>query len=214
MKKFDIVGLFPIPVLHANIGRGLTSKELQCVEKFRGNVKENMGNNFASVDTNVLEDHDLIDIKNFIYEAIDQYKKEILSPKNAFNLKVTQSWLNWTDADQEHHFHSHANSYISGVFYVDAVQNLDRIIFEKNTESNYMTNCNFDYQVESWNIFNSPRWWLPASTGDILLFPSNLRHGVPPENQRDASRISLAFNTWFTSKTVLGSEVDSTLLEI
>ena len=58
---------------------------------------------------------------------------------------------------------------------------------------------------------NSETFMLPCKPGDLILFPSSLRHSVPI-NTTNKNRISLSFNT-FVSDT-LGSENELTHLNI
>ena len=52
---------------------------------------------------------------------------------------------------------------------------------------------------------------LPCIAGELILFPSNLRHSVPT-NMGEEERISLSFNTF--SIDTLGSEENLTHLDI
>ena len=65
-----------------------------------------------------------------------------------------------------------------------------------------------DLSVE---IPNAETFLLPCVSGELILFPSNLRHSVPI-NQGNEERISLSFNTF--SVDALGSEESLTHLDI
>lgn len=214
MNQPTVIGIFPTPVLCANINRPLYSEEIQSIENFKKDTAINVGGNLTSTDQNVLDNINLTGIKEFIEKQIQIFITDILCPQTPMNLKITQSWLNWTTAEQQHYLHMHPNSYLSGVFYIKADGEADRIIFEKIRDANNITNCNIDFDVNEMNPFNSRQWWIPTNTGDLLLFPSGLLHQVPIEKSRRGVRTSLAFNTWFASKTILGSKHTSSLLEI
>ena len=47
----------------------------------------------------------------------------------------------------------------------------------------------------NFNIFNSFAWWIPVKENDLILFPSDLEHGVDTVTL-DHTRISLAFNVF------------------
>jgi hypothetical protein len=44
--------------------------------------------------------------------------------------------------------------------------------------------------------YNCLEWDVPVQTGQLLFFPSSVRHGVPPREDRTTDRISLSFNTF------------------
>ena len=105
------------------------------------------------------------------------------------SLRITQSWLNYTDTGQNHHRHPHPNSYISGVFYLNANPEVDKIYFFKEEYKQLLID------PQTFNLWNSTSWWLPVGTGDLLIFPSNLIHMVDNTINKE-TRISLAFNTF------------------
>jgi ectoine hydroxylase-related dioxygenase (phytanoyl-CoA dioxygenase family) len=64
---------------------------------------------------------------------------------------------------------------------------------------------------EKFNSVNSETFYLPLVSGELILFPSHLRHSVP-RNTSDEVRVSLSFNTFVTES--LGSEQSLTYLNI
>jgi predicted 2-oxoglutarate/Fe(II)-dependent dioxygenase YbiX len=62
-----------------------------------------------------------------------------------------------------------------------------------------------------WNIYTAKSWWYSVSTGDVILFPSNLMHEVPPTTS-GANRISVAFNVFLKGR--LGDYDELTELKI
>jgi ectoine hydroxylase-related dioxygenase (phytanoyl-CoA dioxygenase family) len=64
---------------------------------------------------------------------------------------------------------------------------------------------------KKYNNLNSETFLLPCTSGELILFPSNLKHSVPI-NQGDEDRISMSFNTF--SIDTLGSENSLTHLDI
>ena len=65
--------------------------------------------------------------------------------------------------------------------------------------------------VFNFHTCNAETFLLPCVSGELILFPSNLRHSVPT-NQGEEERISLSFNTF--SIDSLGSEESLTHLDI
>ena len=203
MQK-KIHGLFPVPIMLCELGRNLTKKEHSKITEFCSNTTENVSNR-TSKNSYVLEDKALSNLHDDIQLLINEYVKEIINPINNINPYITQSWLNITKAGEYHHKHSHANSYISGVFYIEADEHNDAIKFFKP--------CNQYQQIKlepkDWNLYNSDSWWFSVKKGLIVLFPSYLEHMVEIK-QGNNKRISLAFNTFI--KGNLGSKKDLTEL--
>ena len=63
---------------------------------------------------------------------------------------------------------------------------------------------------EKYNSLNSQTFYLPAVAGELILFPSYLRHSVPI-NTSDDVRVSISFNTFADN---IGSEKDLTELNL
>ncbi len=147
------------------------------------------GGNRSTVSTYVLEEPPLADIKAFITAALHAYFDETVKPANDVNLKITQSWVNITLPQQYHQKHTHPNSLVSGVFYVSAQRDQDRLFFVKDAYERLLI------PAREFNMFSSNLWTIPVGTGDLLLFPSNLPHMVEPTISMQ-NRISLSFNTF------------------
>lgn len=178
-----VENLFPIAIGMFNSNEKIPAEVLENQTQ-----RINIGNT-SSENTYLLNDKRLSSLRHFIEKSLFEYFMATFAPKNDVNLKITQSWLNWTKPGQHHHKHSHPNSLISGCFYVNANKNTDKIFFFKE-----------DYRqlvmppIE-WNAYNSESWWYPVGSGDLILFPSSLTHMVQPV-EGDETRISLAFNTF------------------
>lgn len=196
-----INNLFPTPVAKFELGREFTSEETlfavnQSVHKNVGNVTSN--NHY------VLKNDTLSNIAVFVQQCVDQYFQEIYAPNEDVKLQITQSWLNYSKPGEWHHKHAHANSFISGVLYIKAAKNRDRIYFwNESYKQIYIQSKNF-------NLYNSMSWWLPAETGNLLLFPSNFVHSVKTVEKEE--RISLSFNTFPVG--LIGEENQLTALRI
>jgi uncharacterized protein (TIGR02466 family) len=178
--------LFPTPVAKFFIGRDFTAEELAFVEQQP--THNNMGNT-TSDDRYVLTHKTMSDIYAFTQNCVDKYLANIHAPRNKVSLRVTQSWFNYSKHGEWHHKHSHANSFVSGVLYMKAVKDTDKITFHKE-EHKW-----FEFPTDKFNEYNSPSWWLPVETGQLMLFPSSLAHSVP-QVEANETRISLAFNTF------------------
>jgi uncharacterized protein (TIGR02466 family) len=189
-----INNLFPTPVAGFELGRDLSEVEREYL--FNLKTRPNSGNS-TSVESNVLGHLKLHSLAEFLNTSLQEYFNTVYAPKHDAKLCITQSWVNYTNPGQYHHKHAHANSLISGVFYIQAVKETDKLYFFNDPYQQ------IKIQTKEFNMYNSPSWWLEAATGALYLFPSSLTHMVE-EVKGEATRISLSFNTF--PRGVVGDE--------
>tara|TARA_R110000796_G_scaffold5025_1_gene19068 strand:+ start:2204 stop:2875 length:672 start_codon:yes stop_codon:yes gene_type:complete len=213
MTKPAIQNLFPIPIYMSNINREFTKKELDYVKQQQKNCAHNnliteTRSNISTRNNYVLNNPEFKKIKKFIDTSCQDYLDKIICPKQNLKLCVTQSWLNYTEENQNHHRHEHPNSIISGVFYFNSDKKNDNIKFY-----NPITYRQILPEIDNtkYNIWNSDSWWLPVETGELIMFPSSTSHEVDIKKGTN-TRVSLAFNTFY--KGVLGSNYNLTELVI
>ena len=163
-----------------------------------------MGNT-TSKDNTILKNKELTKLRDFLETSISEYFKTVYNPKHQVNLKITQSWTNYTENGQYHHKHAHPNSFVSGVFYVQANKEKDKIYFYRDGYQQ------IKFPPSEWNVWNSESWWFEVGTGDLILFPSSLTHMVETV-QHDQTRISLSFNTFPVGQ--VGDEMNLTGLSL
>ena len=201
MKKDELISVFPTPVQIYKYENSI-DKELNYIENLP--YKEQVANsNFKSEDSYLTKHEQLKDIKIFFKECIDDYCNTICNSDQ--RLVITQLWANKNPTGAKHHEHVHPNSIISGVFYLRQDKTLPPIQFSKSNQHGLKLN------PKKYNIHNAETFLLPCTAGELILFPSNLRHSVPV-NAGKESRISLSFNTF--SIDVLGSEDSLTHLDV
>jgi len=197
-----IHNLFPIPIGRYELGRDLTAKEFLFLKNQK--TRSNMGNT-TSKDNTILKNKELTKLRDFLETSISEYFKTVYNPKHQVNLKITQSWTNYTENGQYHHKHAHPNSFVSGVFYVQANKEKDKIYFYRDGYQQ------IKFPPSEWNVWNSESWWFEVGTGDLILFPSSLTHMVETV-QHDQTRISLSFNTFPVGQ--VGDEMNLTGLSL
>ena len=204
MKEPIIHSLFPTPVFFSSLERKLTPLETKFLNKKEKDTYNNEGN-ITSNDNYVLNEKPFLNLKNELDLKVKEYFDKIICPSNKVKPYITQSWLNYTKRNQYHHKHQHPNSLVSGVFYINADEKLDKIKFFKE-----------DYQpikleIKEYNLFNSQSWWFTVKTGDIVLFPSSLTHMVETK-QGDNVRTSLAFNVFVEGKIGINKNLTELIL--
>ena len=125
--KEELLQIFPTPVLITKY-EGDLSKDIKYIDNLP--YKEQKGNaNFKSEDSYLLEIEELKNIKNFFYESLNKYTKNINQSDQ--RLVITQCWANKNPPGSRHHEHVHPNSILSGVFYLRQDKTLPPIQFSK-----------------------------------------------------------------------------------
>lgn len=199
--KNEVLSLFSVPVGRYMIPTELTKKQTNFILK--QTQRNNLGNT-TSTNHNILERKELQSLKQSIFDKVIEFFKQVYDPKYDVTLRITQSWINYTKQGQFHHKHRHPNSYISGIYYVDTIET-DKVFFHNDRSQT------IDLPPSSWNNWNSKSWWLEATKGTLIIFPSFLEHNVETLNS-DHTRISLSFNTFPVG--TIGEEQDLTGLKL
>ena len=201
MKKDELLSVFPTPVQIYKYENNI-EKELKHIESLEW--KSQLANgNFRSKDSYLTKHEQLKEIVLFFKECVEDYCNTIINSDQ--RLAITQLWANRNPKGSKHHEHVHPNSIISGVFYLRQDPKLPPIQFSKSNQHA------MKLDPRKYNNFNAETFLLPCVAGELILFPSNLRHSVPT-NMGEEERISLSFNTF--SVDALGSEESLTHLDI
>jgi len=199
--KEELLQLFPTPLLIVPYKEPI-DEELAYLKTL--SYRQQKGNgNYRSDDSYLLRQEKLKNIKIFLGESVNKFTTNVLNSKQ--RLVITQCWANRNPKGSRHHEHVHPNSIISGVMYFQINEKLPPIQFAKTNQDA------MKLDPEKYNHVNSESFMLPCKPGELILFPSSLKHSVPI-NQGDEDRISISFNTF--SIDALGSEQALTHLDI
>jgi len=207
MTKPMIHSIFPTPIYTTKIDRGFTKQELQFVKEQKKHCSNNQGN-INTKDNYILNRKEFKNIKKFLDKHCKEYLDTVICPKNNIELYITQSWLNYTEANQFHHKHEHPNSVVSGVFYFDSDVKNDKILF---SHSRGYQQISPEIDKEKFNLWNSRTWFFPVETGNLFMFPSSTTHQVETKKGNN-TRISLAFNTFYKGTIGVNSELTELIL--
>lgn len=181
-------GIFPIPVLRTNIDREFTDEERNYFARTQENTCANVFNT-RTASTYVLDAAELRSVRSFIEEHVKIFGRRTISVSKDVEFYITQSWINFTKPGESHHKHVHTNSLISGVLYLNAIKDTDKIYFYKDVKA--MLNV---WNPEA-NWYTADSWFFSVGSGDLILFPSSLAHGVE-ETKGSHIRVSLSFNAF------------------
>ena len=120
-----------------------------------------------------------------------RYVKDVLGLRNDLNISFGNYWININGKNSFNLPHVHPFSLASAVYYVAVPKDSGRLVFENPIQQH-------DYvmkpgSVLEYNGINSGYWNVEPQQGELIIFPSWLRHWVEPNNT-DQERISIAFN--------------------
>ena len=191
-KEFGILGIFPCPVYitkRDSNSDSIEEKEIEDIIK-EGLCKDGVLDHHTK--NTYLLDTKLKNLKKFCEQHIKIYVKEILDPEEELDFYITQSWLNVVEPGGNILNHHHANSIISGVFYISTEED-DSIKFE---DPNFITKELIKFETKEFNLWNSTAWSLSSKNNELMLFPSWLSHQVVPNEKATTNRISISFNTF------------------
>ena len=105
---------------------------------------------------------------------------------------VKEMWTNMLEAGGSQTLHAHANSFISGVFYLTPSHPACRTVFVRPPGG---ADWSFRHHTRNAAMgpYNAGKYVLPeAEPGDLVLFPSYLYHEVP--RNQGGQRITASFN--------------------
>jgi hypothetical protein len=158
--------------------------------------------------------------KDFFNNALPEIKEDILTECKAFitnvfpldfkfDLKMTSSWVNSMKHGEQHPWHNHPFSVVSGVIFLD-----DHL---ENCELTFKNTINFSippYSLLDLENYTSLKSLVgPANENNLqhhlVLFYSNLTHKVPPLNVLHKTRRTISFNTFWTNEVNFGTDLNS-----
>ena len=189
---FQVFSTAGYPTYCTNNTYNFTEKD---IENIKSEKKEMAIGNFLSDNTYILNEQKYSDIKKYINFHIERYTKDILRVSNDNEVYITQSWLNFSNPNMSHHEHSHPNSFISGIMYVQSNEQCPTVFVMKDNMFSITP------KFLEWNVYNSGMQQVYQKPGGVILFPSTLRHMVPPfKGETTDTRITLSFNTYIKGK--------------
>jgi uncharacterized protein (TIGR02466 family) len=205
----SVAPLFSTPLFISQLGQ--PDSQSIAVVKQTDMRRVKADNGWSSIDTRILDVPDMQYLKASILREIGTYAFEALGLKRKYQFQITNSWVMKHQKGDFAHSHAHANSLISGVYYVDTYDNSGPIWFSKNYKDFNLFPAYLDWEFERRDILNAYRWPVLPKNGMLVLFPSHLEHSVDP-SEADADRYCIAFNVFVKGK--FGSEESFSALEI
>ena len=199
--KGSIVPIFPTPLGSYDFGNLIKP---EVIDFIKNDLTYNLNrSNRTSIEGNVLDFPVMKEIKEFCELCVKEYTNTIYDQAFDTTFHITQSWSNITEPNEFHHKHTHPNSIVSGVMYLQTNED-DKIEFVGDPA----IHKRITLDSKSFNDYNISFRWFQAWPGKLYLFPSTVPHDVPKLNDGARNRISIAFNTFV--KGQLGSNINKT----
>jgi len=199
-----VVDLFPIPLEIEQVS--INIEETKFVSDYasdKDNFNLNQNKNYVSKDTYVL--NNMPNLKTQIEALLKRYVYDILGEEST--LRITQSWINYNPIGTSHHKHTHSNSIVSGVIYLQTDNDTGNFhVYRPASQSRLVHD-----EVTNWQKYSYDFVYFTPKINECFLFPSTLPHSVE-ENKSKISRISLSFNTFYLDSFGVESKMTAVTL--
>lgn len=188
----QIFGLFPTPVMRVEKlldGERVASvvAEIENTTTLANAFSDRLSHTpVAAADTSTL----FAGLGALALPKVTEFGEVLFGETLAWQIK--EVWVNVLEPGGRQAIHTHANSFVSGVFYLTAPDPSARLVFHRSLGGTgfIFGNTNPNARI---NQFNGGKWMVPEiGAGDLVMFPSYLLHEVPV-NQGER-RITIAFN--------------------
>ena len=196
--------LFSTPVMNVTETYNLSDEQYEHLTS-QEDLYQTTGGTLYSKDCNILENKIHYYFKKHVMKHVREFAYNILKVNENIEIYMTNSWVNYNDKHTTHIRHNHANSFISGVFYIDG-DNTFKTTFFRQTNL-----LEWDLNYTERNVFNTDQINVESEKNQMILFPSSMYHETPT-NINDETRISLSFNTFIRGK--IGGDRQCTKLHI
>jgi uncharacterized protein (TIGR02466 family) len=182
------------PTLVRRIENFLSKDEIGLIIAYKPNLTSHdalLGNAVSShsVKSVVLNDiNHIVSLNERIYKIINEFRKEY----GIIKLAIDNSWINIQEPDSNLKIHTHIDSVISGAIYVNVDDDSSKLYFYNPNP--YLEYINYFNAPEIPTYLNNKTIWFKPNNGDLILFPSWLRHGSEDLN-KTVGRTVISFNT-------------------
>ena len=188
MRDYYVEPIFSTPLYSSRID---TKDELEVLERLVYTAPDDHGL-MITENFNVLNMPEMIALKRQIDGEVERFVRDYLRIDNSTKFNMIRSWGVAIPPNKDTKSHHHGNSVISGVVYLDALQNSGDIRFE-HLDKLFTRMFQFSYGER--NQCTADFWQKTPQIGSIFLFPSNIKHKVMP-NMTKTVRHSIAFDYW------------------
>ena len=186
--------LFGTPILQTSAAVHPRILEFVKSQKFT-----NHGNGYMTAE-NFLEYSEMQSVKNYITQKVKEYLYGDCGISREIIPELVTSWVNLHKKGDWGQQHSHYNSVVSGVWYLETTPESGEFIIHPD---NKLFGNLLDLPRRVYNEFNGDQYAFTPQNGDLLIFPSTMKHSVTSNNS-DKERLSLAFNYMVRGNVISG----------
>ena len=129
-------------------------------------------------------------VRDCITERVKEFVYGDCGISDEMELELVSSWANLHKKGDFAQVHAHYNSIISGVWYLTTTPKTGKLVV--HSDHKLFGNL-LDFPKRVYNEFNGDNYSFTPRNGDLLIFPSTLKHSVT-HNEVDIERYSIAFN--------------------
>ena len=190
MSKAKINQLWPIPLFEGNF---LISENIK--QKFYNEEFERMPNENGAFSVNkyILNSLEYEEVRNKIMSCVNAYVHSFLKVSDNVKFYLQNSWVVKHKSNDWGQPHSHGNSLLSGVYYLNTDNQSGNILLHKPGSYTNVFHQSTRLPFDEVDNINCETWNIKPNNGDILLFPSHLVHSIE-KNKSNIIRYALAFN--------------------
>lgn len=204
----EVIPLFATPLYKSRVS---VDAGLQAQVRLSDHVPFSTGNGLCTRDTHLLDRTEFSALRAEIQQHVHVYTRDLLRVADHIEFYITNSWSTCHRPGDHSQRHQHSNSLVSGIVYIDVDELSGKLRFFKPDNFANLWPGAVDLDSAAYNIYNSKFWEIQPQNGDIVLFPSQLNHGVTPSTSpRD--RYVVAFNLFAQGHVGRGSDPEITSL--
>jgi uncharacterized protein (TIGR02466 family) len=188
----QLIGLFPVPFMRVERALGQSSIDPLLARAEAESLSTNAKSTRLSHSAMMAPKEDPLfdELARQLQPHIVQFGATLFGETLDWSIK--EMWLNVLEPGGFQAMHSHANSFVSGVVYLTAVDPSAHTVFHKAMGNPEFVFSNV-HPAARIGPYNGTRWVLPkVLPGDLALWPSYLLHEVPVNMGN--RRVSIAFN--------------------
>lgn len=191
-----VISLFPVPLYVSKIA--IDSFAMTSIIKNLEFKDMPIGGGQISISKQILNLDTFREIRKQIIDNLNNFTKNCLHIVDC-DFYVKSSWIIRLSKGNYSNVHTHGNSLISGVLYLQSDENSSLLNFSKDAKYNNLFSGTIVPNYKKYNNFNSDSYTATTETGTLYLFPSNLSHSVPEHNSYQI-RYSLSFDCFAKGK--------------
>ena len=129
----------------------------------------------------------------FIKDSVVDYFKNNKIFKENIGLQILDPWININQKGDYNLIHDHPRCDMSGVLWIKTHENAGDLVFENHSSFAQYNIMKCYSEGICKNFHTYPQWKMKSHPGRMVIFPSDLRHGVEVNESRQ-DRVSVSWN--------------------